>query len=61
MLTLKDCERIAQMRRTDYFCDDEAADAIEWLVKELENYTEALWKASGDDETCVNAYLEATK
>jgi hypothetical protein len=60
-MNLEKCKEIAEMRKTDYFCDEEAHDAICWLISELENYTEALWKASGDDETCVNAYLEATK
>jgi hypothetical protein len=75
VVNITKCEAIAAMRRTDYFSDDEAADAIDWLiaerrscvrhgielVAELQNYKDALWKATGDNGKYVKEYLEATK
>ena len=36
-------------------------DVVLALIAERDLYHEALWKACGDDEVHVNAYLEAVK
>jgi hypothetical protein len=47
VFTLEQCRRIAEMRKTDYFCDQESADAIEWLITEVEHYRDKLLRAIG--------------
>ena len=48
-------------RRVEGCTNCEAADLIDALYREVQGLKNALWKACGDDEETVNAYIESER